>query len=133
MVTLLEGIQTHFTGDATLAVISGPWLEVAKDKDTYPYCVMLDSGGPITACFDYRILQQRSVTFRIYHTDYATLRTYQTALHDRFDRSTFSLSAGSVRSITRTNDFRGFAGRAKDNKAVFVASTVYRFTVQSAF
>ncbi|TXH56140.1 MAG: hypothetical protein E6Q97_07150 [Desulfurellales bacterium] len=133
MITLLEGIQTFFQADATLAALDGPWLDVAPDKKTYPYCVMIDSGGPISACFDLRILQQRSVTFRIYHTDYATLRTYQAAMHDRFDRGDFALTAGLLRSATRTNDFRGFAGRDKDNKTIFVATSVYRFTVQGSF
>lgn len=133
MHTLLEGICSHWTGDGTLSGIPGPYLGVAADASTYPYAVMLDNGGTITETFDARTLQPVSITFRIYHTSMDTLKTYQDALHNRFDRGSFSLATGIMRSAKRMNSFRGFAGRDQNNQSVYVASSLYRFTVQDAF
>jgi len=133
MHTLLEGICSHWTGSGTLSGIPGPYLGAAPQAATYPYAVMLDNGGTITETFDARTLQAVSVTFRIYHTDMDVLHQYQVALHDRFDRGSFNLGVGIMRSAKRINSFRGIAGLDKNNKAIYVASSLYRFTVQDVF
>lgn len=134
MTPIIAGIVTYFNAYSSLDAVGGPWLTAAEDNATFPYCVIEDNGGPVVQLFGSGVTQIKTcnVRFKIFHSDEATLRTYQAALHTRFDRSKFALTTGKVLSCLRQNDFIRLSGFDKNNEAVYRAETEYQIVAQTS-
>ncbi len=129
MTPIIAGIVSHFN----VSGVAGPWLSAAKDGSTYPYCVVIDNGGPVVQLFaSPDSIKTCNVRFTVYHTDEAVLRTYQASLHTRYDRAKFTLTTGRVLSCLRQNDRIALGGFDKNNEAVYQAVSEYQIIAQTS-
>lgn len=133
----IDSIVAWFIASGSgLSAIGGPWKGQAPPNTAYPYCVFHDVGGRPHAYMGGTFIKPATVRFDIFHTDDATLATYQTALHSRFDEKTTIPAVGNnyMLYVRRVDDWiRHSGGVSKTGVSVYIASSTFRFEVENRF
>lgn len=128
---LLTAIETQFQAASPLNACAGPWLDVAKDTEAYPYCVYSVLSAAHEPIYGGVYDDVTTVRFTIYQSTAAATITLQDALHARFDKQKLTLSAGRNYDSLRRNALIRYAGFVdKNGEQVWQAVTDYRFRVR---
>jgi hypothetical protein len=134
MTTLATQIVSWWTDAASgVKTLPGPYLGLQPPKATPPYAIMHSSGGRLHLYFDRSFTKPEMVRFDIIAPE-ASFVSWQTALHTRFDLAAIPVSGtNSVLQCVRENDYTLFKGYAKDQTALYQATSLYRIVCENTF
>jgi hypothetical protein len=129
MSATIAAVITQFQGDVTLAAINGPYRDFAPERKAYPYAVVTQIPNAHTPAFGTRYIENVHVRIMVFHTSASTLKTYHDAVHDRFDRESFTVSGGSQMScVEQFEHTRATPFFSDDNERVY--NSIHDFIVQ---
>lgn len=119
--------------EATELTSSGPWLDMADDKASYPYGVITITGGSHDPFYDSTYDEVVNIRFTVFDDNLADVGTIQDNLHTRLDKTKLTLSSGRNYHSLRTGQMRRFAGVAKDGSKIYQAISDYQFKVRKSY